>query len=62
MESSDITFPTIAYVEYGVYGLASTLSTISLVYHIFKECQHSKAQAQVFDEPPIDKNDSMAKM
>lgn len=49
MERSDITFPTIAYVEYGVYGLASTLSTISLIYHIVKECQHSKAQAQVFD-------------
>ena len=68
VDHDSIVYPVIAYLEYGFYGLAVTVSSISMIYHFIKRFKGSK----VGESPEKDKdqdsnegqplpNDSLAK-
>ena len=42
VQSNSVVYEAIAYVEYGFYGLAVTVSTISMIYHFVRRVKGKK--------------------
>jgi hypothetical protein len=46
VQSDSVIYELIAYLEYGFYSVASTMSTISMVYHTYKKFKPDRRVSQ----------------